>query len=277
MAGERTVVKGIILRGSDSKESDRILTVLTGEMGKISVIAKGARSRRSKVGAATQLLAYCELVLSESRGWQYLVEGSTLELFDGVRGDIELLSLASYFAELTEWVASDDGESALLLPHLLNALYALGTLRRPPMLVKAAFELKLMALIGFEPLFDGCAACGETEIPQPVFDLQGGTLLCRPCAGMSRVVPLTTGVVAAIRHVLYGDAKRLYSFRLEEADCRVFARAAESYTRAMLDHDFRTLDFYKSLSSSELTRNLKTDSINHSDCYTLESENERTF
>lgn len=262
MAGERTVVKGIVLRGTDSKESDRILTVLTAEMGKISVVAKGARSRRSKVSAATQLLTYSELTLSESHGWQYLTEGSTIELFDGVRADIELLSLASYFAEIVEWVASDDSESALLLPHLLNALYALGTLHRPQALVKAAFELKLMALIGFEPLFDGCAACGETEVAQPVFDLQGGTLLCRGCAVGSRTLLLTSGALAAIRHVLYGDPRRLYSFRLEEADQRCFSRAAEEYLRAMLDRDFRTLDFYKSLSAVEISQNLKTESIN---------------
>lgn len=265
MARERTVVKGIVLRLSDSKESDRILTVLTDEMGKISVVAKGARGRRSKVGAATQLLAYSELVLSESHGWQYLTEAGTIELFDGVRQDVELLSLGSYFAELTEWVASDDAESALLLPHLLNALYALGTLHRPPALVKAAFEMKLMALIGFEPLFDGCAVCGETEAAAPVFDLQGGTLACRACMGASRVMPLTVGTVAAIRHVLYGDPKRLYSFSLEEEDQRCFARASEAYVRAMLDRDFRTLDFYKSLLSYEIPQNLKTDSINHSD------------
>ena len=70
MAGERTVVKGIVLRANDSKESDRILTVLTAEMGKIPVVAKGARSRRSKVAAATQLLTYSELTISESHGWQ---------------------------------------------------------------------------------------------------------------------------------------------------------------------------------------------------------------
>ena len=265
MARERTVVKGIVLRASDSKESDRILTVLTDEMGKISVIAKGARSRRSKVGAVTQLLSYSELVLSESHGWQYLTEGSTIELFDGVRSDVELLSLGSYFAELTEWVASDDAESALLLPHLLNALYALGTLHRPPALVKAAFEMKRMAMIGFEPLFDGCAVCGETEITDPVFDLQGGVAACRACVPMVRTLPLTNGTLAAIRHVLYGDPKRLYSFSLEEGDQRCFSRSAEEYMRAMLDRDFRTLDFYKSLAAYEIPRNLKTDSIKHSD------------
>ena len=48
MAGERTVVKGIVLRANDSKESDKILTVLTLEMGKITVIAKGRESHSGR-------------------------------------------------------------------------------------------------------------------------------------------------------------------------------------------------------------------------------------
>ena len=77
MARERSVVRGIVLRAVDTKESDKILTVLTAD-GKLPVVAKGARSRKSRVTACTQLLAYSELTLSESRGWQYLSEGSTL-------------------------------------------------------------------------------------------------------------------------------------------------------------------------------------------------------
>ena len=247
MAREHTVVKGIVLRENDSKESDKILTVLTNEMGKIPVVAKGARSRRSKVTAATQLLAYSEMVLSESHGWQYLIEASTIELFDGVRTDVELLSLGSYFAELVDYVTTDDAEASELLSLLLNALYALGTLHRPQELVKAAFELRLMAQIGFEPLLDGCCVCG-TEIPvEPVLDLQGGTLLCRACAGGGQITPLPPGALQACRHVLYGDPKRLYSFALQERDLTCFSHAAEQYMNAMLDRKFHTLDFYKSL------------------------------
>jgi len=247
MAKEQTVIKGIVLRSVDTKESDKILTVLTADKGRISVIGKGARSRRSKVTAATQLLAYSELVLSESHGWQYLSEASTIELFDGVRRDVELLSLASYFAELTETVACEEAEAEEILSLLLNALYALGTLKRPPELVRAAFEMKLMALIGFEPLLDGCASCGETFPAEPVLDIQGGILRCAGCGAGGRGAKLTPGALAAMRHVLYGDPKRLYSFTLAPEDQRRFSQAAETYVGAMLERGFRTLEFYKSL------------------------------
>lgn len=248
MARERTVVKGIVLRAVDTKESDKILTILTPG-GKQPVVAKGARSRKSRVTACTQLLAYAEFTLSESRGWQYLSEGNTIELFDGVRKDVELLSLASYFAELTEAVALEDTESGEVLSLLLNALYALGTLKKPQALVKAAFELKLMSLIGFEPLADACAYCGSPEPEDPVLDVREGVVCCGKCGRGERglAMPLSSGALAALRHVLYGEAKRLYSFSLAAEDLKRLGDAGEAYVHATLERGFGTLDFYKGL------------------------------
>ena len=248
MARERSVVRGIVLRAVDTKESDKILTVLTAD-GKLPVVAKGARSRKSRVTACTQLLAYSELTLSESRGWQYLSEGSTLELFEGVRRDIGLLSLASYLAELTEAAALEEVESGAVLSLLLNALYALGQLEKPPALVKAAFELKLMSLIGFEPLADACAFCGAPEPEGAVLDVREGVICCARCGRGERglALPLSPGALAALRRVLYGEAKRLYSFSLPEPELKQLGDAAEAYVHAMLERSFKTLDFYKSV------------------------------
>ena len=251
MAGERTVIKGIVLRGVDTKESDKILTVLTPQ-GKMPVIAKGARGRKSRVTACTQLLAYSELTLSESRGWQYLSEGSPIQLFEGARRDIALLSLASYFAELTEAAALENVESGEILSLLLNALYALGELKKDPALVKAAFELKLMSLIGFEPLADACAYCGNPEPEDPVLDVREGVVCCGKCGKGERglAMPLSPGALAALRRALYGEAKRLYSFSLAGPDLKKLGDASEAYVHAMLERGFKTLDFYKGLAGN---------------------------
>ena len=246
MANERTVIRGIVLRSVDTREADKILTVLTGEQGKLAVVAKGARSRRSRVTAATQFLAYSEMTLTERRGWQILAEANTIELFSGVREDLERLSLASYFAELTDAVTYEDLPAGEILPLLLNALYALGTLHYPPAVVKPAFEVKLMALSGFEPLLDRCAVCGAAEIEEPMLDVVRGTLHCARCpqkGGLS--MPLGAAGLAALRHIVYGDPKRLYAFRLPEEALRWVNHAAEAYVAAQLERGFRTLDYYK--------------------------------
>ena len=251
MAREKTVVKGIVLRTVDTKESDKILTVLTPG-GKLPVIAKGARGRKSRVTACTQLLAYSELTLSESRGWQYLSEGSPIQLFEGARRDIALLSLASYFAELTEAAALENVESGEILSLLLNALYALGELKKDPALVKAAFELKLMSLIGFEPLAGACAYCGNPEPEDPVLDVREGVVCCGKCGKGERglAMPLSPGALAALRRALYGEAKRLYSFSLAGPDLKKLGDASEAYVHAMLERGFKTLDFYKGLAGN---------------------------
>ena len=61
--------KGLILREVKYKEADRILTVLTEDMGKITVKARGALRKGSKTAAATQLLAFSELTMFENRGY----------------------------------------------------------------------------------------------------------------------------------------------------------------------------------------------------------------
>ena len=43
------VTAGLVLRETETKESDKILTVLTPELGRISVIAKGAAAAAASI------------------------------------------------------------------------------------------------------------------------------------------------------------------------------------------------------------------------------------
>ena len=142
---DKLVTRGLVLRATETKEADYILTVLTAEHGRLAVIARGARRRTSKLAAACQHLAFSELVLYRRGSWYYLDEASTIALFDGLRADLEKLSLASCFAEMAEAVTSEDLPSGEVLSLLLNSLYALDTLDRPNEMVRAAFELRLLA------------------------------------------------------------------------------------------------------------------------------------
>ena len=246
MSETKYVTRGLVLRETLTKESDKILTVLTAELGKIPVIAKGARSRRSKYAAAAELLAYSEMTLSQKGEWYYLTEGSTIELFAGLRTDFEKLALASYFAELTEAVSVEGTEE--ILPLLLNALYALSALPKDPTLVKAAFTWRLMALAGFEPLCDGCAVCGRSEPDKPMLDVVQGVVHCAACAtGGGLSMPMTAGALSALRHILYCEPKRLYGFTLDAEHRKPLDHTAEAFCAAQLERSFKTLDYYKSI------------------------------
>ena len=258
MAGTPYIVlRGIVLRETETKESDKILTVLTGKNGKISVIARGARRKNCKYAACAQPLVWSEWTLYQKGDWYYANEGSTLELFSGLRTDLEAMALGFYFAELTEAVTSEETPTPELTRHLLNGLYALSTLHKPPVLVKPAFELKLLALAGYEPLADACAYCGCSDPEQPLLDVVQGVLRCRKCGVKESELsmPLCGDSLKALRHVVYGDPKRLYSFKLGEDALRRLGGAAEAFTAAQLERGFKTLDFYKSLQLEEMPSN----------------------
>ena len=243
------VTKGIVLRETETKEADKILTLLTQDRGRIPVIARGVRRKGCKYAACAQPLVYSEWTLYQKGDWYYANEGATVELFSGLRKDLDAMALGFYLAELTEAVSTEEADASELLRHLLNGLYALSTLHKPPALVKAAFELKLMCLAGYEPLADGCVYCGCQEPEQPLFDVVQGVLRCRACgAGESSLsMPLCGSSLAALRHVIYGDPKRLYSFKVGEDALRRLGGAAEAFAAAQLERGFKTLDFYKSL------------------------------
>lgn len=179
----RLTTQGIVLRETNYKEADKILTVLTRDWGKRTVKARGCRRKNSKLTAASQLLVYSELTLSERGEFTTLTEADPLEQFWSVRQDLETLALASYFAEVAEASAQEGETCPELLSLLLNCLYALDTLKKPRALVKAVFELRLLCLTGYEPLLDACAVCGAPEPLRARLHLSQGVLCCAACPG----------------------------------------------------------------------------------------------
>ena len=242
--------QGLVLRETAYKEADKILTVLTAEGGKRTVKARGCRRKSSPLAAAAQLLVYSDMTLFEYRDRFTLSEAESIRQFWHMKSDMELLALGSYFAEVMEAVAVEGRPDPAGLSLILNSLHALDQLNRPQVLVKGAFELKLMSLEGYEPLLDACAVCGLPQPEEPMLHLTEGVLHCARCrgeVGAGTSLPLEAGTLAAMRHVVYGDPKRLFSFQLEQKGLDCLARVCEGFLLAQLDRGFQTLDFYKRL------------------------------
>ncbi len=237
---------GLVVRQVNYKDNDQILTVLTKEHGLMTLKARGVRSRSSRLKGACQLLAYSEFTVFENRGFHTIDEANAIQMFPELRTDIELLSLASYFAQVAEVLSQEDMPNPELLSLTLNALYALCRRLCTPELVKAAFELRAACLGGYTPELSGCAVCGDPEPDR--FDVRGGILCCASCsAGEGLRLPVSPGSLAAMRYLVSCDAKRLFAFRLEGRAVKELCDLAETYLQTQLERGFYTLDFYKSL------------------------------
>ena len=222
------------------------MTILTASHGKLTVTAKGAIRKNSKLMAASGLLVFSEMTLFQNRDRWTMTEARSVEQFMGLRSDIVLLSLGSYFAELVEAVSDEDSPNTELLPLCLNALFALSQGLQPPEIVKPAFELRLMSIAGFAPFIDGCAQCGTPEPEYAFFDLAGGTLLCADCS-LTGDLKVSRGALHAMRYIVNCEPKKLYAFTLAEKTLKELTNLSENYLLNHLDRSFRTLDYYKGL------------------------------
>ena len=241
-------IQGIVLRVTDYNDKDALLTLLTRRHGKLTVKARGLRRKNSPLTAPCQLLAYGEYTLFEYRGQYTINEASALELFTPLRRDLNKLSLGTYFAQVAEVLSQEDLPNPELLSLVLNCLHALCNLPMPEKQIKAVFELRAACLSGYTPDLFGCHVCGS-QTPDR-FDLSAGMLECRTCRSAESQgirMPVTPGVLEAMRYICLCDSKKLFSFQLGPQTLDLLADLTESYLTTQLERSFSTLDFYKSL------------------------------
>jgi len=240
--------RGIVIREYPQKERDKLLVILTPDMGKISVWATGARAPRSALLSVSQLMAYSRLKIRQSGGRFYLVSGEVEQLFFELRSSIEKLSLAQYFCELTDSASADGLEAESVLSLLLNSLYMLCKNTVSERAIKAAFEMRLMSYIGYKPRAEECSVCGGVD-DEMFFDLEAGVIMCRKCMGESAntAFPINRAVHMALKYIINADAKKIFSFKIDEESEKILAKATEGYLLTQLDIKLNTLDFYNAL------------------------------
>lgn len=241
-------IRGVVLRVTDYNDRDSLLTVLTEKYGKLTIKARGLHRKNSPLTAACQLLALGEFTVFEYRGQYSINEARVLNLFQGLRADMVNLSLASYFAQVSEVLSQEDYSTPELQSLLLNCLYALSELKLSPEQVKAVFELRAACLSGYAPDLFGCHVCGS-QVPAR-FDLSSGLLECANCrdaASNGIRIPITPAMLEAMRFICFCEPKKIFSFRLEAADLHRLASLTEGFLTTQLERGFPALEFYKSL------------------------------
>lgn len=240
---------GLIIKEQNIGEQDRLVTVLTRSNGVLKAFVKNGRNIKNPKGSATRLLCYSRLAIYVSRDKYIIDEAVSKEMFIGLRTDIVRVSLAQYFCELAAFLAPVELPADEYLQLILNALFVLAKGSRPNSLIKAATELRLMALYGFMPDLVCCNSCKCYQSSQMRFLPRSGILLCENCADSSNEYSILTGegVTTAMRHCIYADSKKLFSFSMPEKSLEILEKASEEYLIIHTEHHFPTLDFYKTI------------------------------
>jgi DNA repair protein RecO (recombination protein O) len=253
--------EGIVVRRRDQGEADRVLTLCT-PLGKLEVIAKGARKVRSRKAGHVELFARAQFVISRvPNSWDIVSQVEMVTPHAVLRSDLVRGGYARYAVELFDrFFAQEEGGPALfdLLEHTLDRLGEAQDLD----LVCRFYEQQLLGQAGFRPELFHCVgeharAVALQPRAQPTaarpwgFDPERGGALCPDCASAASRTPTTVRLSAQALWLLQecqrGPYRRVCALTVPPALHAEAEAVMQRYITHHLERSVRTGTFLQQL------------------------------
>lgn len=239
--------QGVVLRSTNIKESDRMLTIFSPELGKLSVLSRGCRKPKSRLLSMSQLFCYGDLILQPYRDILILQEAEVKNAYFDIRKDLERLSYATYILNLTEDIINTGEGNLPVFTLLLHGLTYLSYSDMKAEDITLVYELKLLDMIGYRPEVDCCMICGAKPVNNIRFSSADGGILCERCHdnGISgSIIHMET--LQAMRYVLDIDMSQIKLLKFLPEVREQLNKILPEYIEQKLDKKFKSRDFLNS-------------------------------
>lgn len=234
---------GLVIRAIQVGDYNKMLTVLTSDLGKISVWAKGVRSVKNPLMPLCSVLCYSEMLLNKKGDAYTLTGGSVQESFYHLRDDVKKLACGIYFADIAGSVCEEGMPADEVLRLTLNSLHYLEKNKKSIEELKCMFELRLMSEAGLMPRLTECVLCGKDECDR--FDPESGGAVCRECAPAG-ALHITPDALKRAEHYVAGGLK--HAFDTEAGHyLKELGDISEEYVKFHLGRKIKTLEYLKML------------------------------
>ena len=171
----------LVLRRAEYSDYDRMVTLFSPQLGRVDAIARGCRRPKSPLLNACEPFTSGEFQLFQ-RGERFSLEQCQIsENFFELRMDYDRLTHGVYWLKLLEATVMPDVPMENLFLISLRALAHLNYSQLPPELLTMAFEMHLMAQLGYAPRVDACMRCGRAIDGDARFDADRGGCVCQNC------------------------------------------------------------------------------------------------
>ena len=241
--------EGIVLRRRDFDEADRLLTVLTRDRGKVTLLAKGARKIASRKAPHVDLFRHVDLLVHQGRNFGIVSQAEAIETFAGLGEDLQGLAAAHYVAELVDSlvIEGDDGEGVFELTaatlHWLND-------GGDPRLCQRYFELHVLDLAGYRPQLYRCLGCDNWVEPAANrFDIAAGGLYCPSCCERSHEhgLAVTVGAQKVMRFLQRSQIEQCRRLVLSPPLHDELEALLGAYMRQVLDRAPKSVRFIEAV------------------------------
>ncbi len=189
----------IVVGAFDFGESDRIVSLLTPDDGRLRALARRARASKKRFPGLLDLGTELAVAVRKGRGeLPVLTEAERVRGPDQARQAWERLPWLFYGCEVCSALAPE-GSEALKLFKLLQTWLALLEHTPPSAASRWALEAKALTFAGLAPGLVRCAECGETVDDPAAFSIEAGGALHGRCGGGRTVSASALEALEALR------------------------------------------------------------------------------
>ena len=238
------LTQAFVLRSHAYGESDRIVTLITEDFGKMSGIAKGAMRSRRRFANTLEPFAKIRLTF-RVRPRSDLVFIEHCDLAYALRGfgnDLERFAWGSYILELTDRLVMGREPGVEVFRLVETALSMLDSTGPRPSVVRA-FELHILGAIGYRPEFARCRGCGSSVSHMQsvlIVPARGGVVCprCRPATGVTHeLAGHTLAMLADLQRLPISAA----ASRTSDREAAAAETALEGFIAQVLTRPLRSL------------------------------------
>ncbi len=232
----------IVLQIRDLGEADRILVVFTPGHGKVSIIAKGARKARSRMGPYLDYFSEVALHLTRGRDLDVVTSVNSIDQHTNLRTDIDAYGHAAHFAELVRDLTQERQENPRVYQLLSSSLVLLND-GVEPWHVARHFELGLLITLGYSPELFHCVNCQRNldAVPNRFSSGLGG-MLCPLCASLDpSAILLSVNAQKYLRTLSRSGLCSVIGLQPSEHERQEISQAIASYLRHVGERDFNSL------------------------------------
>ena len=171
----------LVIRRADYSDYDRMVTLFSPTLGRIDCIARGCKKPKSPLLNACEPFVSGEFQLYQ-KGERFTMEQYQIsESFYELRTDYDRLQHGVYWLKLLDSCVMPDVPMEDLFLITLQALAHLNYSDLPPEMLTMAFEMHLLAQLGYAPRVDTCQKCGRPIEGDARFDADRGGCVCLHC------------------------------------------------------------------------------------------------
>ncbi|MDD2376451.1 MAG: DNA repair protein RecO [Clostridia bacterium] len=227
-------IKGIVIKEVAYSDYDKIITVLSDEIGTITCMAKGAKRTSSAILASSQYLVYSEFILFKGSTFYHVNSASSISMFYHLKIDFDKLSLVFPLTKSIISLTDENVDTTKILKLFLNALYVLENIDKNNILVVNIFRIKFLCLLGYSPHIINCNKCGcnfkEAE-EKIYYDYLNNEFMCTECSksDKKRYIKLPFACLVAIKYIILSDTNKVFSLSLKEDYIKDFDNFGQAF------------------------------------------------